>query len=160
MKRIAIPVVLICLLFVSCVSSDLKRYSDDNLVSGNVFIQIDQGSNTLSGIGYGYSVGNMTFFSSASETIKLGTIENREIVREAFTEKGYSILDDVSKADYIVVIESSSNEDLSKVSIGFYEKSTNQLLFICEGKYGLGWGIQDDLNKALLQALDAIPPMK
>ena len=67
---------------------------------------------------------------------------------------------DAKDADYAVVIESTSNEDRSKVLIGFYDIATNQLLFVCEGKYGLGWDVQDDLNKALLKALEMVPDYK
>ena len=159
-KSIFLVLLAICLLLASCVSSDLKKYSDKDLISGKILIQIDPSSSSMSGLGYGYSVGSMVFYSGSSETIKLGTIENREIVKKNFTQRGYTIVDNINDADYVVVIESSSNEDLAKVSIGFYEVSTNQLLFVCEGKYGLGWGFQDDLNKALLKALDAVPYVK
>ena len=159
-KSIFLVLLVICLLLVSCVSSDLRKYSDKELTSGKIIIQIDPSSSSMSGVGYGYSVGNMVFYSGSSETIKLGTIENREIVKNYFTQRGYTIVDNINDADYVVVIESSSNEDLAKVSIGFYEVSTNQLLFVCEGRYGLGWGFQDDLNKALLKALDAVPSVK
>lgn len=157
MKRIVIPIVLICCLLVSCISSNLIRYSDEKLVSGKVFIQVDPSSSAVSGIGYGYNVGGMVYYAGTTETIKLGTIENKEIIKNSFISKGYSIMNEIQEADYLVVIESISNEDLSKVSIGFYELATSQLLFICEGTYGLGWGVQDDLNKALRQALDALP---
>ena len=161
MKRIIVPIVLIlCLLLVSCVSSDLIRYSDKGLTTGNIIIEIDQNSYSLSGIGYGYSIGSSTLYASSTETIKLGTIENKEIVKNSFISKGYNIVNNTRDADYAVVIESTSNEDLAIVSIGFYEISTNQLLFVCEGKYGLGWGFQDDLNNALIKALDAVPYMK
>ena len=160
MKKLIVPLFLICLLLVSCVSSDLRVYSSTKISSGKVFIQVDPSSSTVSGIGYGYSVGYMTFYSSAPETIKLGTIENNEIIKTSFIEKGYTIMTDAKDADYVVVIESTSNENRSKVSIGFYDIATSQLLFVCEGKYGLGWGIQDDLNKALLKALDMIPVYK
>lgn len=159
MKKTLLPLLLVCFLFVSCVSSDFKKLSDKDIIPGKIIIQIDQSSNSMSGVGIGYSVGSVTWYTSTSETIKLGTIENKEIVKSSFIEKGYTIVEDVNEADYFVVIESTSNEDLAKVSIGFYEVPTYQLLLICEGRYGVGWGYQDDLNKALLKALDAVPSM-
>ncbi|MBO4388583.1 MAG: hypothetical protein IK091_01970 [Spirochaetales bacterium] len=161
MKRILIPIVLICLLLVSCVSSEpkLKKYSDKDLISGKIVIQIDQDPKTVSLSGYGYMFGGFSLYSGTSETVKLGNIENKEAIRKTFVDKGYTILEDINESDYAVVIESTSNEDFSTVSIGFFEISSNQLLFICEGKYGSGWNVQDDLNQALLKALDAVPSL-
>ena len=144
---------------VSCVSSDLIMYSDAELTSGNITIQVDSSSSTVSGIGFGYPMGYMTMYSTASETVKLGSIENNEVIKKAFKDKGYSIKTDIHDADYIVVIESYSDADASTVSIGFYEIASNQLLFVCKGTYGIGWGVQDDLNHALLKALEIIPPV-
>ena len=160
MKKIFL--LLTCMiLLVSCVSTNIEYISATEVGDNKVFIQLDSGSNTISSGGYGYvSNSGWAYMSSSTETVKLGTIKNKETIKKALQEKGYEIVDSVEKADIVMVGESSSNEFLSTVTLGFYNKYTQQLLFICEGKYGLGWGIQDDVNHAVEKALETIPKVK
>lgn len=148
-------------LLVSCVSTDIEYISTTKLNSNKVFIQLDPSSSAISSGGVGYvSNSGWAYMSSSTETIKLGTIKNKEIIRKALQEKGYEVVNSFEDADIILVGESTSNEFLSTVTLGFYEKQSQQLLFVCEGKYGYGWGMQSDLNHAVSKALESVPSVK
>ena len=157
MKKIFL--LLSCLfLLVSCISTKIEYFSEIEPNSNKVFIQLDQNTYAVNEGTVGYTTSSgLAFFGSDSETIKLGTIKNKELIKKALQEKGYEVVNSVDEADIIMVGESTSNSDYSKVSLGFYDKQSNQLLFICEGTFGIGFGIQSDLNNAVKKALESIP---
>lgn len=157
MKKLLLT--LFCLvLLVSCVSTSIEYYATPKTNSNKVYMQLDQSSNTVSTGGVGYMTNyGWTFMGSSTETVKLGTIKNREIIKNALISKGFEVVNSIDDADIVMIGENSTNEEYTVITLGFYEKQTNQLLYVCEGKYGLGWGLQDDLNKAVKKALESIP---
>lgn len=158
MKNLLI-ILFASILLVSCVSTNIEYYSNPTQNANKVFIQLDQSTASVDVGGVGYTTtSGWTFVASSSETIKLGTIKNKELIKSALAEKGYMVVNTLDEADIVMIGESTSNGDYFLVTLGFYDKAKNQLMYVCEGKYGLGWGIQDDLNKAVLKALESIPP--
>jgi len=157
MKKLFI-ILFASILLVSCVSTNIEYYSNPTQNANRVFIQLDQSTSSVDTSGVGYTTtSGWTFVASSSETIKLGTIKNRELIRSALEGKGYLVVNTLDEADIVMIGESTSGVDYSLVTLGFYDKTTNRLMFVCEGKYGLGWGIQDDFNKAVRKALESIP---
>ena len=160
MKKLSI-LLFAALLLVSCISTNIEYYSGDTLNGNKVFMQLDQSVSSVDSASVGYTTGyGLMFFGSSSETVKLGTIKNKETIKKALENKGYQVVDSIDEANIIMVGESSSNGDYSKAILGFYDKSTHELMFICEGKYGFGWNVQDDLNKAVKKALESVPAAK
>ena len=145
------------LLIISCVSTNIEYYSTSNVNSNKLFMQLDQSTSTVTTGGIGYTVYGLSYLSTSSETVKLGTIKNTEMIKKVLTNKGYQIVNSADEADIIMIGESTSNSDYSKVILGFYNKNTTELMFSCEGKYGLEWGVEDDLKKAIKKALESVP---
>ena len=159
MGKIRTLLVCVVVLCISCVSTRISYYSNSTLSSSNkLYLALDRSATSIGAGGFGYTYNNgLTFFSALPETVRLGSIKNIEKLKSALTEKGYTLVNTEEEADVIMMWESSSHDDFSTVTLGFYDKKTNQLLFTCEGKYGLGWGFQDDLNNALTKALESVP---
>lgn len=157
MKKILLSI-LCCLLLASCVSTSIEYYSTPVLDSNKIYIQLDQSTTTVStgGALYTNSYG-WTYVPPTSENAKLSTIRNLEKIKEILASKGYQVVSSIDEADIIMVGESKSDSGSSVVTLGFYAKKTNQLMFICEGEYGYGFGIQSDLDNAILKALESVP---
>lgn len=122
-----------------------------------MYISVDEASKTIDGGSYLIPAGYTMVAISDTQTIKLGTIENKEIIKNSLVSKGYSIVKSMDSAGVVAVFESTTTPDKSIVNIGFYERETDELIFLCEGIYGTGSTMQDDLDKALLEALKSIP---
>lgn len=161
MKKILFALVL-CVMLVSCASTSIEYYSTPVLASNKLYIQLDQSTNTVStgGVLYTDRYYGVTYVPPTSETAKLSTIRNIERIKEVLQSKGYVVVSSIDEADIIMVGESKSTSGSSVVSLGFYEKKTNQLMFICEGEYGYGFGVQDDLDNAILKALESVPQIR
>lgn len=156
MKKISVLLVIVVFI-ISCVSSNLELYSDMSRSGNKVYIEIDRQPQNIGTYGVGFSIGNSLLYSPSSETIVLGSVRNNQLITEELSSKGYIIVNNPNEADIIVLGESSSDSELSSVILAFYDAENGNLLMICEGKYGLGLGIQDDVNNALVKALEAVP---
>ena len=159
MKKIILIISMLLILFVSCVSTTVEVYSDINMKGKTIYLSIDKQTTSVTSGGIGVPVGGMMLFSSSTETFMLGSIKNVQLIRQNLIDKGYDVVNNPDDADIILVGESDSSVDLSRVRLGFFDKDTGDLVMVCEGKYGLGWDMQDDLNKALKKALESIPKL-
>lgn len=152
---------LVIILLVSCASTGIEYYGIPNINASKVFIKLDQTKTAVDAGGIGYITNyGFAYMGSLSETVQLGTIKNTEIIKKALEEKGYVVVNSIDNTDIVMIGESSSNADYSLVTLGFYDKQSNELIYVCEGKYGFGLGIQDDLNKAVKKAIESIPSIK
>ena len=160
MKK-SLMLLLTVFFLVSCVSTNIEYYSNASLTGNKVYLQIEQNTSAVETGGVGFTTGyGWSFMSSSSETIKLGTIKNKETIKSGLENKGYVVVNSIDESDIVLIGESTSNVEYSLVTLGFYNKESGTLLFTCEGKYGLGSGMQDDLNKAVKKALESVPAAK
>ena len=159
MKKALFLNLVILIMLVSCATpfSGINYYSEKPLISNQVFLSIDETSKTIDGGSYLIPAGYTMVAINDTQTVKLGTIENKEIIKSSLISKGYSISKTIDPEGLTVVIESSTSPEKSEVDIGFYLNDTDELLFLCKGIYGLGSTMQDDLDNALLEALKAVP---
>lgn len=158
-KRILLICLVALFLLVSCVTpfSGITYYSDKPLVSNKAFISVDETTKTINGESYLIPAGYTMVAVSDSQTVKLGTIENKEVIKNSLVSKGFSITSSKDSSDLFLVVESITNPEKSEVYIGFYLTETEELLFLCKGVFGTGYTMQDDLNMALQEALKSVP---
>ena len=159
MKRILFLCIIALLLSVSCATpfSGISYYSDKPLGSNRVYVSVDETSKTIEGGAYLIPAGYSMVAISNTETVKLGTIENKELIKSSLISKGYSISKAKESSDLTAVFESTTSPERSEVNIGFYLNDTDELVFLCKGIYGVGNTMQDDLDNALIEALKSIP---
>ena len=159
MKKIILIISMLLILFVSCVSTTVEVYSDINMKGKTIYLSIDKQTTSVTSGGIGVPVGGTMLVSASTETFMLGSIKDVQLIRQNLIDKGYDVVNNPDDADIILVGESDSSVDLSRVRLGFFDKDTGDLVMVCEGTYGLGWDMQDDLNKALKKALESIPKL-
>ena len=153
MKKLLLAM-LMAVLLVSCISTNIKYYSDVVDAGNRVFIRLEDTFTTFSNM---YVNGSVQV-KATSEIVKLATIKNDAEIRAGLEKKGYVVVNNIDDADIIMVGESSTNDDYSVVTLGFYDSKNNDLLFMCEGQYGVGlFSLQHDLDKAVKKALESVP---
>ncbi len=160
MKKIIYLFIMIFTVFMfsSCVSSKSSNYAIIPQEYENIFISLDSNKTTLTSGGYlSYANNSMTYIPSSSSEAVLDTIKNRITIQTELNYKGYKVVNNIDDADILMLGGYTTNEFYTDVILAFYNKSTNELLFTSEGRYGLGFGIQSDLNHALKKALEQIP---
>ena len=159
MKRILPFYLLALFLLVSCVTpfSEITYYSEKPMVSNLAYIIVDETTKTIDGGSYLIPAGYTLVAVNDTQTVKLGTIENKEVIKSSLASKGYSLTSTKESSDLTVVVESITTPDMSEVYIGFYFTETEELIFLCKGVFGTGSTMQDGLNNALLEALKSVP---
>lgn len=145
-------------MFLSCVSSKSSNYAVMPQEYENIFMILDSNKTTLTSGGYlSYANNSMTYIPSSSSEAVLDTVKNKITIQTELNCKGYKVVSNIDDADILMLGGYTTNEFYTDVILAFYDKSTNELLFTSEGRYGLGFGIQSDLNHALKKALEQIP---
>ena len=159
MKKALYLCFVILILLVSCATpySGISYYSEKQLGSNQVYLSVDETSKTIDAGSYLIAAGYTMVAISDTQTVKLGTIENKEIIKNSLISKGYLISKTKDPEGLTAVFESATSPEKSEVSIGFYVNDTDELVFLCKGIYGTGSTMQEDLDNALLEALKAVP---
>lgn len=157
MRKILLLFLLLPVILGACVSTNLETYADVDMRSKNIYVALDTQTTSVSDGAFGVPIGSMMAFFSSSETVRLGTIRNEERVKRELSAKGYRVVGTREEADVVLVGENVSNADYTRVTLGFRDVHTGDLLILCEGTYGLGWSMQADVDHALGKAMESIP---
>ena len=151
-------VIFVALIFSACVSAKATNYTNVPEEYANVFVSLDSNKTTLTSGGYlSYTNNSLTYIPSSSSDAVLDTVNNKVAVQTNLNSKGYKIVNNIDDADMLMLGGYSTNELYTDVILAFYDKLSNEFLFTAEGRYGLGFGIQDDVNHALRKALKQVP---
>ena len=158
MKKNIIVFFTLLFLFSSCTSAkfeEIQTLPEDYIY---IYICLDASQTTIgSGPSFSSNNGSFSYNPGWSHSTTLDTIENRNTIIKILTQKGFKITSDLDLADIILLGGYTTNEIRSKVSLTFIDANTEELLFISEGMYGMGWDINGDVRGALKNALDCIP---
>ena len=156
--KFLLVVIFVALIFSACVSAKATNYTNVPEEYTNVFVSLDSNKTTLTSGGYlSYTNNSLTYIPSSSSDAVLDTVNNKVAVQTNLNSKGYKIVNNIDDADMLMLGGYSTNELYTDVILAFYDKLSNELLFTAEGRYGLGFGIQDDVNHALRKALEQVP---
>lgn len=158
MKKNPLLFIAFVFLFLGCSSSNFEKTKEipDDYVY--IFVSLDSSKVTIGqGESFTVSSGIVSYNPGWSQSTTLNTVENRNTTVKILTQKGYKVTSDINLADMILIGGYTSNEFRTKVSLTFLDANTEELIFLTEGSYGMGWDIDGDVRGALKNALNSIP---
>lgn len=152
-KSKVILLLLMSVLMVGC--SSVKMISERDIPNEKKFIFLVLDENELKVESGGYVYGN--FFYSGSESSYLNSLENKILIKQLLSEKGYFVTNHIEKADLILYGGCKSSDIQSVITIVLVDKETEEEYIVTQGSYGMGLDLDGDIKGALKNALKNIP---
>lgn len=140
-------------LILGCTSAKILSQQNIPTEKSTVYISLD---NTEASVGsIGYISGNFIF--TGSETASFNTLDNRMIIKEQLTAKGYKVTNKIENAELILLGGCESSEVQSVVTLVLVDYETEEEYCILRGTYGMGMDLKGDMKGALKNALKNLP---
>jgi len=142
---------LLCLILAGCTSTKLISHDAIPDEKNTIYLAFDDYQATNVG---GFMMGYV--FIPYTETGSFNTLTNRMKAKEILCAKGYSITTKVENAD-LILYAGCESDLVTEVTILIVDAITEKEYVITKGTYGMGWDLNDDIENALINALESIP---